>query len=65
MGIWCLFNKQYSYCYSGREASGYHSFPSPSGVSVQMDILDYSMITCNTFFFHSFFLYFVFLKIPK
>ena len=66
MGIWCLFNKQYSCCYSGRQALGYYLyFPSPSGISVQMDILDYSMITCNIFFFHSFFLNFVFLKIPK
>lgn len=66
MGIWCLFNKQYSCRRSGRQASGYYSyFPSPSGISGQMDILDCSMITCSTFPFHSFFLNFVFLKIPK
>lgn len=66
VGIWCSFNKQHSCCCRGRQASGYCSCsPSPSGISVQMNSLDCSMLPCSTFPFRSFFLNFVFLKIPK
>ena len=66
VGIWCSFNKQHSCCCRGRQASGYCSCsPSPSGISVQMDSLDCSMLPCSTFPFRSFFLNLVFLKIPK